>query len=111
MRQSGLAQLLSTLPELVWVGVSAGSMVLTPRVGDYFVEWPLAPDDRTLGVVDFSIFPHLGHPAMPGNTLADARRWAAGIDGDSYAIDDQTAIAVINGAVQVISEGQWERLR
>ncbi len=60
MRESGLADLLPSLPDKVWVGVSAGSMVMTPRIGAYFVEWPSAPDDRTLGVVDFSIFPHLG---------------------------------------------------
>ena len=59
MRESGLADLLPSLPDTVWVGVSAGSMVMTPRIGEYFVEWPFASDDRTLGVVDFSIFPHL----------------------------------------------------
>ena len=80
MRESGLADLVPSLPDTVWVGVSAGSMVMTPRIGDDFVSWPGSPDgDRTLGVVDFSIFPHLGHPMMPENTLADAERWAAGI--------------------------------
>ena len=53
-----------------------------------FVEWPSAPDDRTLGVVDFSIFPHLF--AFPENTLADAERWAEEIDGPAYDIDEQT---------------------
>jgi dipeptidase E len=105
MRESGLADLLPSLPETVWVGVSAGSMVMTPRVGNYFVEWPSAPDDRTLGVVDFSIFPHLD--AFPGNTLADAERWAADIGVPAYAIDEQTAITVVDGFVEVVSEGQW----
>ncbi|MEU4562944.1 Type 1 glutamine amidotransferase-like domain-containing protein [Actinoplanes sp. NPDC023936] len=105
LRESGLADLLPELPELVWVGVSAGSMVMTPRIGDYFVEWPSAPDDRTLGVVDFSIFPHLG--LFPGNSLAHAERWAAGIGGPAYAIDEQTAIMVVDGAAEVISEGTW----
>jgi dipeptidase E len=107
MRESGLAELLPSLPDKVWVGVSAGSMVLTPRIGDYFVEWPSAPDDRTLGVVDFSIFPHLN--LFPTNTMADAQRWAAGIGGPAYAIDEQTAIKVVDGAVEVISEGQWTK--
>ncbi|GIE35739.1 hypothetical protein Ait01nite_087840 [Actinoplanes italicus] len=72
MRESGLAELLPSLPDKVWVGVSAGSMVLTPRIGDYFVEWPSAPDDRTLGVVDFSIFPHLDlFPRTPWPTRSD----------------------------------------
>ena len=106
MRQSGLADLLATLPEMVWVGVSAGSMVMTPRIGGSFVEWPSAPDDRALGVVDFSIFPHLD--AFPGNSLAEAERWAAGIGGPAYAIDEQTAIKVVDGTVEVVSEGQWK---
>jgi len=110
MRESGLAALLPSLPETVWVGVSAGSMVMTPQIGDDFVEWPSAPDDRTLGVVDFSIFPHLGHEMMPENTLAEAERWAAEIAGPAYAIDDQTAIKVIDGTVEVVSEGHWKRL-
>ena len=110
IRKSGLADLLPALPEMVWVGVSAGSMVLTPRIGADFVNWPAAHDDRTLEVVDFSIFPHLGHEMMPENTLAEARRWATKIAGPAYAIDDQTAIQVTDGAAKIISEGQWERL-
>jgi dipeptidase E len=110
MRQSGLAELLPSLPETVWVGVSAGSMVMTPRIGEDFVAWPSAPDDRTLGVVDFSIFPHLGHEMMPENTLAQAERWAVEIGGPAYAIDDQTAIKVTDGAVEVVSEGLWKQL-
>ena len=105
MRESGLAELLPSLPDLVWVGVSAGSMVLTPRIGASFVEWAAAPDDRTLGVVDFSIFPHLD--AFPTNTMADAERWAAGLDVPAYAIDEQTAIQVVDGSVEVVSEGRW----
>lgn len=105
MRESGLADLLPSLPDTVWVGVSAGSMVMTPRIGEYFVEWPSAPDDRTLGVVDFSIFPHLN--AFPTNTPAHAERWAAGLGVPAYAIDEQTAIEVVHGSVEVVSEGQW----
>jgi dipeptidase E len=108
MRQSGLADLLPSLPDTVWVGVSAGSMVMTPRIGAYFVEWPSAPDDRTLGVVDFSIFPHLD--VFAGNTLAEAEPWAAEIAGPAYAIDDHTAIKVAAGTVEVVTEGHWKLL-
>ncbi|HUM69479.1 MAG TPA: Type 1 glutamine amidotransferase-like domain-containing protein, partial [Chloroflexota bacterium] len=109
MRQSGLVDLLPALSETVWVGVSAGSMVMTPRIGDYFVAWRSAPDDQTLGIVNCSIFPHLDHEMMPGNTLAHAERWAADIEGLAYAIDDQTAIKVLNGVVEVVSEGHWKQ--
>ena len=110
MRQSGLADLLPSLEETVWVGLSAGSMVMTPRVGEDFVESKpsITGDDITLGLVDFSIFPHLEHPDLPENTMADAERWARGIGGPAYAIDDQTAIKVVDGAVKVVSEGHWK---
>src|SRR6478672_7607659 len=66
MRQSGLAELLPSLRDTVWVGLSAGSMVMTPRIGEDFVEWtPPTVGDSTLGIVDFSIFPHLDHELLP----------------------------------------------
>jgi dipeptidase E len=105
IRESGLADELPALSNTVWVGVSAGSMVMTPRIGPNFVEWPMAQDDRTLGLVDFAIFPHLN--AFPTNTLAHAERWAADIRIPAYAIDEQTAITVVDGSVDVVSEGQW----
>ena len=109
MRQSGLADLLPSLRETVWVGLSAGSMVMTPRIGEDFVGWtPPTGSDGTLGIVDFSIFPHLDHEDLPENTMADAERWAAGMPVPGYAIDDQTAIKVTDGAVEVVSEGHWK---
>jgi dipeptidase E len=108
-RQSGLADLLPSLHDTVYVGVSAGSVVMTPTIGEDFVRWkPPTGGDRTLGLVDFSIFPHLYHEALPENSMADAERWAAGIPGPAYAIDDETAIQVVDGTVEVISEGHWK---
>ena len=108
MRESGLADLLPSLRDTVWVGLSAGSMVMTPRIGEDFVGWrPPTGDDSTLGVVDFSICPHLATDGMPGNSMAAAERWAARIAGPAYAMDDQTAIMVVDGAVEVVTEGQW----
>jgi dipeptidase E len=109
MRQSGLADLSPSLRETVWVGLSAGSMVMTPRIGEDFVGWtPPTSSDSTLGIVDFSIFPHLDHEMLPENSMADAERWAAGLGDPAYAIDDQTAIKVADGAVEVVSEGHWK---
>lgn len=109
MRQSGLAALLPTLERTVWVGLSAGSMVMTPRVGTAFIENspPITGDDGALGLVDFSIFPHLDYPGWDQNTMAAAEAWAASVGGPAYAIDDQTAIQVVDGQVQVVSEGRW----
>jgi dipeptidase E len=59
------------------------------------------------GIVDFSICPHLAQEDMPGNSMAEAESWAAGIPNPAYAIDDDTAIKVSDGTVEVISEGHW----
>jgi dipeptidase E len=111
MQQSGLADLLSELRETVYVGMSAGSMVLAPNIGQEFVNWrpPTAGDsDKTLGLVDFAMFPHLDNPDLPKNTLAVAEKWAAKLTVPGYVVDDDTAIQVIDGVVEVISEGHWK---
>ena len=109
MKQSGLADLVPSLRDTVWVGLSAGSVVMTPQVGEHFVGWrPPGGGDKALGLVDFSVFPHLDHEALPRNTMADAERWAAGLSGPAYAIDDETAVKVVDDAVEVVSEGHWK---
>jgi dipeptidase E len=108
IRASGLADLLPTLTDTVWAGLSAGSMCLTPRIGEDFMAWDAAPDDRTLGLVEFSIFPHLG--MTEEHTVAAARAWQAGLGNPAYVMDDQSAIVVADGQVDVVSEGEWHSL-
>jgi dipeptidase E len=119
MHQSGLADLLSgpRLRDTVYVGMSAGSMVLAPNIGQEFVNWrpPTAADgdgdgdsDKTLRLVDFAMFPHLDNPDLPKNTLAVAERWAAKLTVPGYVVDDDTAIKVTGGTVEVVSEGHWK---
>jgi len=111
MRQSGLADLLPSLrPEMVYVGTSGGAMVATPDFGgaSYDDSEPLTGSDEGLGLVDFSVFPHLERDDMPDTTLENIQRWAAGLSVPAYAIDDQTAIRVVDGSVKVISEGHWK---
>jgi dipeptidase E len=106
MRESGLAALLPSI-DLVYVGLSAGSLVMLPSVADVFASWTPPAGGEGLGFADFEIFPHLDHPDLPENTMADAERWAAGLTRTGYAIDDQTAIKVVDGIAEVISEGSW----
>jgi dipeptidase E len=83
-------------------------MVMTPSIGPDFVRWkPPTGGDQALGLVGFSICPHLAADGMPGNSMADAEAWVAGMSGPCYAIDDQTAIRVVDGSVDVVSEGRW----
>lgn len=113
MRQSGLADLLPSLRrETVYVGTSGGAMVATPDFGGetYDDSDPLTGSDRALGLVDFSLFPHLEREDMPHTTLANIETWAAGIPVPAYAIDDQTAIKVVDDTLDVVSEGHWKLL-
>src|SRR2546428_24265 len=111
MRQSGLADLLPSLRrETVYVGTSGGAMVAAPdfRGATYDDSDPLTGSDNALGLVDFSVFPHLGREDMPDTSLANIEKWAAGLSVPAYAIDDQTAIKVVDGTIEVVSEGHWK---
>ena len=118
MRQSGLADLLPSLSESVYVGVSAGSIVLTPYNCDAEFNLRYVPagsdmaeeGDRALGLVDFALRVHLDREDFPESSVTNVERWAAGIPVPTYAIDDETAIRVTDGTVEVVSEGQWKLL-
>ena len=108
MRESGLADLMPLLRETVYVGVSAGSMVMAPIFGETYND----PDkpfviDKGLGLVDFALLPHLDHEEHPESSTAKVERMAAEIPVPTYGIDDQTAIKVTDGNVEVVSEGHW----
>jgi dipeptidase E len=118
MRQSGLADLLPSLTGKVYVGVSAGSIAVTRYNCDAEFDLQFVPDgsdmgqgaERGLGLVDFTLYPHLNHPEMPDTTLENIGKWAAGIPVPTYALDDQSAIKVVDGVHEVVSEGKWHRL-
>lgn len=115
LRQSGLAAMLPSLTGTVYVGVSAGSIAVTPYNCDAEFNQQFVPDgsdmgqgaERALGLVDFTLYPHLDNPDMPDTTLANIESWALGIPVPTYAMDDETAIKVVDGSVEVISEGSW----
>jgi dipeptidase E len=133
MRQSGLADLLpSLLRETVYVGVSAGSMAAAATLGETYLDprrgsgEALTSEDivfatpqgeisrilvtaQGMGLVDFALIPHLDHEDHPDASLANAEKWAARLPVPTYAIDDQTAIVVVDGAAEVVSEGHWKR--
>ncbi|MBM7788958.1 Type 1 glutamine amidotransferase-like domain-containing protein [Tenggerimyces flavus] len=132
MRRSGLTELLPTLrSEAVYVGVSAGSIAATSTFVETFVDPPRESDgplksepvvfatpqgdvDRILvtgqgaGLVDFGVIPHFENPDHPDASLPNAELWAARIPAPTYAIDDDSAIKVVDGVAEVVSAGQWK---
>ena len=111
MRESGLADLLPSLrPEMVYVGTSGGAMVATPDFGGVAYDGfePLTGSDDALGLVDFSVYPHLDRKdGLPPASQEEIEAWAAGLSVPAYVIDDDTAIKVVDGSVEVVSEGRW----
>ena len=108
MRESGLADLLPSLDDKVWVGLSGGSMAMTPKIGSDFVGWSgKDTGDAALGFVDFAIFPHVGAEGCPWNTFENADKWAVEIGTLAYATDVHTAFKVVDGVTEIISEGTW----
>ena len=110
LRESGLTDMLPNL-HAVWFGLSGGSIVMTPRAGRRFINWPEpGANDKMLGFVDFAIFPHLNAAGLTGHSMEDAERWFETMDVPAYVTDEQTAIKVVDGQVEVISEGTWKYL-
>jgi dipeptidase E len=111
VRRSGLSDLLPSLrPGIVWVGLSAGSMVAGPNIiapepGESI---PPTGSGKGLGLVDFAILPHLDHERFPENAMAELERLAARMPVPTYLLDDQSAVKVSDGGVEVVSEGNWK---
>jgi len=109
MHKSGLAELLpSLLQKIVYVGLSAGSMIMT-RYGTTFGKHTLpAESAKSLGLVDIALHPHLDYPLFPDNSMAELEKLAATLPMPSYLVDDQTAVRVVDGVIDVVSEGKWK---
>jgi len=131
LRESGLAELLPSLPDTVYVGTSAGSIATAATFVETYTDPPRGTGDfvktenivfdspdgdvkRTLvtalgvGLVDFAVIPHFEHPDHPDASLANAQIWASHIPAPTYAVDDESAIKVSDGTVEVVSEGRWK---
>jgi dipeptidase E len=130
LKHSGLADLLpSLLSKTVYVGVSAGSIAMASLFGETYRAVPKCSGERlssedlvfgtpdgemtvTLvmangaGLVDFAIIPHVEFDDP--QDVANAEKWADRLPVPTYALDDDTAIAVVDGSVEVVSEGSWK---
>ena len=116
IKNSGLAKI---LPELlktkVYVGISAGSMVTAKNISLatagilYYEKYGKFKDRKGLSLVDFEVRPHLNSEWFPKVRLPYLKKLAEKIPYSFYAIDDNTAIKVVDNKVTVISEGEWKK--
>jgi len=118
MRASGMDELLPRLENLVYVGVSAGSIVTTPYNCDAESNRESLPDDTMiatdhdggLGLVDLTLWVHVGNPdpIFEEHTLANVEEFSHRVTVPTYALDDGSAIVVDGDDVSVVSEGHWQ---
>ncbi len=116
MRWINKTGLVSMLPELlktkVYVGLSAGSMVTNPdlalRLSQIIYGDDLEEEAMDgLNYVDFYFLPHLNSPFFPARMEEKIREVAGTLSRKIYALDDQSALKIVDGNVEVISEGKW----
>ncbi len=116
MARSGLAEILPNLLKTnVYVGISAGSIVVGKSLDLNFSERLYAEpigsyaDDHGLGLVEFLVRAHVDSPAFPGMTFEVLDKIAEERSEPFYALDDQSALKVVDGVVEVVSEGKWKK--
>lgn len=114
VNKSGLTKALpDLLKDKVYVGISAGSMIVSKvelASSSELLYGEANPSDiKGLGYVDFNIFPHLNSPYFPNLREPNIEKVAKKLEGDVYALDDQSAVLYVDGKIKVISEGVWKR--
>lgn len=125
MEKHGLfEELLRLLETRVYVGISAGSMIVTQSLRaasgaikntDKFYDEEydeIGPKSRSAGrsaqVVDFVVRPHFNSVSFPNINGDYLEEIAKDVKVPLYAIDDESAIKVVDGSVEVVSEGKWK---
>ena len=108
---------LEALESRVYVGVSGGSMIFSRNLTEHSAEIiGDAADLHVLGATtvtapfgrfDWYLKPHLYSPDFPERDDAWADDIAGRADFPIYFIDDDTAVRVVDGVVDVVSEGRW----
>jgi len=118
LKESGLAEL---LPELlktrVYAGISAGSMVTNPSLAltpddkrEYYKDNFAYSDEEALHFVDFYIYPHFNAPGKPLARKEGLTERAKELGQTLYALDDQSALKVVDGNVEIVTEGECLKL-
>ncbi len=115
IEESGLKEVLPKLLETrVWAGISAGSMVTNPTLAlsskdkqIYYEENFGYASEKALGLVDVYTRPHFNSPDFPQATKEYIEAIAKDFPDTIYALDDNSAIKVVDGTVEVVSEGEY----
>jgi dipeptidase E len=114
VEKSGLKDILSDLlSDKIYVGISAGSIITSRRLSvsdsERLYSEEIGEHEKStegLGFVDFCIRPHLNSPYFPKINKEEMEEAAKELKEPMYVVDDQTAIKVVDGKVEVVGEGE-----
>jgi dipeptidase E len=112
LEKAGLkSSILELLKTKVYVGISAGAQVASDKILVSSTQLFQDEDKRqaveALGLVNFQFRPHLNSPYFPNVNKDVLTRVASEIKVPMYVLDDQSALKVVNGQVEVVSEGEY----
>ncbi len=114
LNKSGLSDLLpELLKKKVYVGVSAGSMVaskdLALKITQSLYKEDIEETEEMAGLnlIDFYILPHFNSPWFKKLRKKFIKEIAQNMSEKIYALDDNSALKVVDKKVEVISEGEW----
>lgn len=116
VNKSGLSKILPKLLETrIYIGVSAGTMIINPTIVHAYQEKSLSKkinkdnSDKGLGYVNFIVEPHLNSSWFPELTLENLEKRLKDYPYTVYAIDDDTAIKIDGDNIEVVSQGVWKK--
>ena len=116
VKKSGLEKILPKLLKTkTYVGISAGSMATANTVSLsssgilYYEETGNLENTKGLRFVNFEVRPHLNSKSFPKVRIDYLQKLAKETQNTFYAIDDDTAIKVLNKKISIVSEGKWKK--
>jgi len=114
INKSGLTKILpEILKDKVYVGVSAGSMVtnkdLSLKISQivYGEDFDKDYDITGLGYVNFTFLPHLNSEFFENIREDFIRKTVVGMTEKIYILDDESALKIVDGEIEVVGEGKW----
>ena len=118
VKKSGLKEILTELlSDKIYLGISAGSIIASHKISVSNSERLYSEeieehkkDTEALGLIDFHVRPHFNSPHFPNLKKEILQETAKELKEPIYAIDDQTAIKIVNGKKEIVGEGEYLKL-
>ncbi len=114
LNKSGLTSLFSELlRDKVYVGVSAGSMItghdLDLKLSQEIYKEDMLETENLAGLnfVDFYFLPHLNAEWFENVRRENIEEVAKNINKTIYALDDNSALKIVDGKIEVVGDGEW----